>query len=100
MKRARLRWSRPGIALNVPVFLVGLALILGPTVGIEIGGVKVPALRSWWTRGLLMAVGVVIVALSLFATDPPPAPPGDEPRRPPPPLPPLVPGTAFDRLRP
>ena len=94
MKRARLRWSRPGIPVNVPLFLVGLALILGPTVGIELGGVKVPVLGSWWIRGLLVAVGVVIMALSFFATEPPPAPPGDR-ARPLPPLPTPVPGTSF-----
>jgi hypothetical protein len=86
MKRARLHRSRPGIPVNVPLFLVGLALILGPTVGLEVGGVKVPVLGSWWIRGPLVAVGVVIVALSLFTTGPPPAPPGNLRRRAPPPL--------------
>jgi len=92
MKRVRLRWSRPGIPVNVPLFLVGLALILGPTVGVEVGGVKVPGLGSWWIGGLLVAVGVVIMALSFFTTELPPAP--SDKRRPLPPLPPLVPGTA------
>ena len=98
MKRARLHRSRPGrpgIPVNVPLFLVGLALILGPTVGLEVGGVKVPVLGSWWIRGPLVAVGIFIVALSLFTTGPPPAPPGNLRRRAPPPLPALVPGTAF-----
>ena len=82
MKRARLRRSRPGIPVNVSLFLVGLALILGPTVGIEVGGVKVPVLGSWWIRGSLVAGGVVIVVFSFFVTEPPPAPPGNRPAAP------------------
>jgi len=95
MKRVRLRWSRLRIAVNVPLFVVGLALILGPVVGVEVGGVKVPALQSWWTRGLLTAVGVIVVFVSFFATEPLPPPPDGPARRRSPPLPPLVPGTKF-----
>ena len=93
--RIRLRWSRLRVAVNVPLFVVGLALILGPIVGVEVGGVKVPALQSWWTRGLLTALGIIIVLVSFFATQPLPSPADGPARRPPPPLPPLVPGTAF-----
>lgn len=84
-------------------FVVGLALILGPIVGVQAGGVKVPALESWWTRGLLVAIGIVIMVASFFATEPPPLPateppplpPDGQTRRPPPALPFLVPSTAF-----
>ena len=93
MKRARLRRSQPGIPVNVPLFLVGLGLILGPTMGLEVGGVKVPVLGSWWIRGPLVLGGVAIMVFSFFVTEASPAPPGI--RRPLPPLPALVPGTTF-----
>lgn len=102
MTRVR-RWSRPQARLNITLFLTGLALLLGPSAGLEIAGVKMPPSTSWWIRGLSMAVGLALMVLSFFVTEAPPerpAPPppsgpvGDLSRRGLQPLPP-VPGTSF-----
>ena len=46
---------------NAPTsFAAGLALVLGPTLGIELGALRVPVLGSWWMRGLLVLVGVPV----------------------------------------
>ena len=105
MTRLR-RWSRPQARLNVALFLAGLALLLGPT-GVEIGGVKVPLLSSWLTRGLLIAGGLALMVFSFFVTEPTASlpdgpgsrprrgPAGDRPRRVTRLVPPMVPGTPF-----
>ncbi|MDQ1538472.1 MAG: hypothetical protein QOE58_2865, partial [Actinomycetota bacterium] len=94
------RRSRPRtqVALNVPLFLVGLALILGATVGVEVGSIKLAGLGSWWIRGTIVLVGVGVTIFSFFVTEPAPGEPATSPiavHRAPPPLAPLVSGTSL-----
>jgi NB-ARC domain len=93
--RIRRRKTARRIPVHVPLFLVGLGLALGASVGVAIGSVIVPPLRSFWPRIALFLPGVAVMAMSFFVSDPDLAPSLGSDRLQRPKLAPLIPGTSF-----
>src|SRR5947208_1468245 len=90
-----LRLKRTSVQLDKSLFVLGLALALGATIGIEAGPIDVGAVRSGWARVPVALLGVAIIAFSFLVRESGPAPefaPEDGQRSP---LPALVPGTSF-----
>lgn len=75
-----------------------LGLILAAAFGLEAGGVRLPGPGlAWWGRGLIILIGLAVIALSLRTEESSPAHTDDagQRRMPLPPLPAPIPGTPF-----
>ncbi|WP_067477644.1 NB-ARC domain-containing protein [Nocardia amamiensis] len=64
------RWSRGRFALNVPLFTIGLAFVVGPISNFEVGGVKAVVPGAWWVRAIVVGVGVLVIVLSYLTVQP------------------------------